>query len=299
MESTDDTREIAARYGCKIVTFPKANHKSAEPARTFAIQSASSEWVLVVDADELVTPELRRVLYNVVKAPDGPAGYYIPRQNMFLGMFVRDFHFDYQLRFFIREGTEWPPYVHTFPKVQGRVERLKAGRDARLLHPFSTLTVEPVKISISLFLAEFLYHALRGEQQPDTGMFDYMKHSLLWLDEAKRGYANFHLAFLIHLSRFLGVGLLRSMTQEGEGLFFDLREGEYCDVPPLHQEFLRPEEASRINALLRMDYQNMHLFRLSHTERNRCLDVILAYYRLHLPAFPELKSLPVLQALFA
>ena len=134
MESTDDTREIAAHYGCKIVTFPKANHKSAEPARTFAIQSASSEWVLVVDADELVTPELRRVLYKVVKAPDGPAGYYIPRQNMFLGMFVCDFHFDYQLRFFIREGTEWPPYVHTFPKVQGRVERLKAGRDARLLH---------------------------------------------------------------------------------------------------------------------------------------------------------------------
>lgn len=134
MESTDDTREIAARYGCKIVTFPKANHKSAEPARTFAIQSASSEWVLVVDADELVTPELRRVLYKVVKASDCPAGYYIPRQNMFLGMFVRDFHFDYQLRFFIREGTEWPPYVHTFPKVQGRVERLKAGRDARLLH---------------------------------------------------------------------------------------------------------------------------------------------------------------------
>lgn len=180
------------------------------------------------------------------------------------------------------------------PNVQ-----LQKLRDARLLHPFSTLTVEPVKISISLFLAEFLYHALRGEQQPDTGMFDYMKHSLLWLDEAKTGYANFHLAFLIHLSRFLGVGLLRSMTQEGEGLFFDLREGEYCDVPPLHQEFLRPEEASRIKNMLRMDYQNMHLFRLSHTERNRCLDVILAYYRLHLPAFPELKSLPVLQALFA
>jgi glycosyltransferase involved in cell wall biosynthesis len=43
MESTDDTRDIAARYGCRIVTFPKANHKSAEPAHTFAIQSARSE----------------------------------------------------------------------------------------------------------------------------------------------------------------------------------------------------------------------------------------------------------------
>ena len=67
MESTDHTVEIAQSFGCKVVTFPKANHKSAEPARTFAIQSASNKWVLVVDADELVTPELREVLYQKVR----------------------------------------------------------------------------------------------------------------------------------------------------------------------------------------------------------------------------------------
>ena len=134
MESTDNTVEIAQRYGCRIVTFPKANHKSAEPARTFAIQSATYKWVLVVDADEIVTSELREVLYQKITDPNCPAGYYIPRQNMFMGMFVRDFHYDYQLRFFIREGTEWPPYVHTFPKVQGKVEKLKADKKACLLH---------------------------------------------------------------------------------------------------------------------------------------------------------------------
>ena len=134
MESTDDTVDIALRHGCRVVTFPKADHKSAEPARTFAIQSARSKWVLVVDADELVTPELRDVLYECIRDPQCPAGYYIPRQNMFMGMFVRDYHYDFQLRFFIREGTEWPPYVHTFPKVQGRVERLHAPKEARLLH---------------------------------------------------------------------------------------------------------------------------------------------------------------------
>ncbi len=134
MESTDRTQEIARQYGCRVVTFPKANHKSAEPARTFAIQSASSKWVLVVDADELITPELRQVLYERIAQENCPAGYYIPRKNMFMSMFVRDFHYDYQLRFFIREGTEWPPYVHTFPVVQGRVEKLKAGKDACMLH---------------------------------------------------------------------------------------------------------------------------------------------------------------------
>jgi glycosyltransferase involved in cell wall biosynthesis len=134
MESTDNTVDIARQYGCKVVTFPKADHKSAEPARTFAIQSASNKWVLVVDADEIVTPELRDALYRKIQEPGCPEGFYIPRQNMFMGMFVRDFHYDYQLRFFIREGTEWPPYVHTFPKVQGRVVKLKAAKEARMLH---------------------------------------------------------------------------------------------------------------------------------------------------------------------
>lgn len=134
MESTDHTLDIAKEYGCKIVTFPKENHTCCEPARTFAIQSASSKWAFVVDADEIVTPELREELYQIIKNPDCAAGYYIPRQNMFMSMFVRDFHYDYQLRFLLREGTEWPPYIHSLPKVSGRVEKLKVRKEARLLH---------------------------------------------------------------------------------------------------------------------------------------------------------------------
>ena len=134
MESTDHTLEIAKEYGCKIVTFPKENHTCCEPARTFAIQSASNKWAFVVDADEIVTPELREELYELIQQPNYAAGYYIPRQNMFMSMFVRDFHYDYQLRFLVREGTEWPPYIHSLPKVPGRVEKLKARKEARLLH---------------------------------------------------------------------------------------------------------------------------------------------------------------------
>ena len=132
MESTDNTLDIAKEYGCKVVTFPKANHKSAEPARTFAIQSAASKWVLVVDADEIITSELREYLYRRIKEPDCPAGLYIHRHNKFMGKYSRDWSHDYQLRFFIREGTVWPPYVHTFPEVQGRVER--APSQYKMLH---------------------------------------------------------------------------------------------------------------------------------------------------------------------
>lgn len=135
MESTDRTTEIATEYGCKIVTFPKANHKSAEPARTFAIQSASSQWVLVVDADEIIPEALRDYLYQRIKMKDCPQGLFIPRQGMFMSKTMHLSYPDYQLRFFIREGTVWPPYVHTFPLIKGRVEKIPRLRhDLAMLH---------------------------------------------------------------------------------------------------------------------------------------------------------------------
>jgi len=126
MESTDHTLDIARRYGCRIVTFAKGNHKSAEPARTFAIQKATHEWVLVVDADEIVTPELRTYLYHRASQPDCPAGLYIPRRNRFMTQYTKSLSLDRQLRFFRREGTVWPPFVHTFPKVKGPTEKIPA-----------------------------------------------------------------------------------------------------------------------------------------------------------------------------
>ena len=124
MESTDATLDIARKYDCRIVTFPKANHKSAEPARTFAIQSAAYDWVLVVDADEIVTPELRNYLYARIGEKDCPAGIYIPRLNRFMLRYTKSNSYDYQLRFFRKEGVTWPPYVHTFPTVNGRTEKI-------------------------------------------------------------------------------------------------------------------------------------------------------------------------------
>lgn len=128
MESTDDTVRIANEYGCKVVTFPKANHKSAEPARTFAIQSATHDWVLVVDADELVPQGLHDYLYDFVKNPGEVRGLYIPRKNYTMNVCLPSSYPDYQLRFFIKEGTTWPPYVHTFPTVNGPLDYIPKNR---------------------------------------------------------------------------------------------------------------------------------------------------------------------------
>ncbi len=205
-------------------------------------------------------------------------------------------------------------------RPQQSLQRL---RNVSLLSPWMSLLTEPAKLSIALFVAEFLNYALRGEQQ-DTRLFDYVRSSLMWLDNRTDRYANFHLVFLMHLSRFLGFfpNLAAPATVPGgfppgpapahtaspppatvpggfpPGLYFDLRAGTFCSAPPPHPDYLLPPEASLVRPLMRMDFATMHLFRLSRADRGRMLEVMERYYRLHLPAFPELRSLPVLRELY-
>jgi glycosyltransferase involved in cell wall biosynthesis len=124
MESTDSTLSIAKKHGCRITTFPKGNITIVEPARNFAIQQATHEWVLVVDADEVITPQLREYLYKRSSEPDCPTGLFIPRQNMYLGKYEngKSAH-DYQLRFMKRDKVDWPHTIHATPRIDGTVER--------------------------------------------------------------------------------------------------------------------------------------------------------------------------------
>jgi DNA repair protein RecO (recombination protein O) len=178
--------------------------------------------------------------------------------------------------------------------IRQRVQLQKL-KDARLLGAYTSIPFSAEKLSVSLFCAEFLYHALRSEQQ-NAPLFAYISDSMQWLDTAAEGFANFHLTFLMRLSRFLG--FYPNLDDYTDGCIFDLRAASFSHQVPVHRDFLQPDEARRIQLLMRMDYSTMHLFRLSHHERNRIIEVLLTYYRLHIPQFPELKSLSVLQALW-
>ena len=174
--------------------------------------------------------------------------------------------------------------------------RLQKLRDARLLVPYASVPFVAEKLAVSLFVAEFLYHALRGEQRNEP-LFAYIADSMAWLDTATGGFANFHLTFLMRLSRFLG--FYPNLDDYADGCIFDLRAAEFSAVVPVHRDFLPPSEARMIQLLMRMDYSTMHVFRLSRHDRNRITEVLLGYYRLHIPQFPELRSLAVLQELWA
>ena len=160
---------------------------------------------------------------------------------------------------------------------------------------FSLLT-DPVKSCLGIFLAELLSKVIR-EEQTNRLLFDFLLQSVQVLELTNASPANFHLVFMIRLSRFLG--FYPDSTGYRKGMYFDMRNGIFTFNKPTHNNFLTPEESEIFFNLMRMTYENMHIFKFSARERQAIIHRILEYYRLHLTDFPEIKSLEVLHDVFS
>ena len=133
--STDKTVEIAKRYGAKV--FITTNKPMFHINKQMAIDRAKGEWVLQLDADEIVSAELKREIMQKLQNSKTPklqtVAYYIPRKNYFLGRWLKKGgqYPDYVIRFF-KKGKAYLPCksVHEQMEVKGKVGYLKG----HLLH---------------------------------------------------------------------------------------------------------------------------------------------------------------------
>lgn len=168
-------------------------------------------------------------------------------------------------------------------------------KETKLCFSTIALSVHPVKNVLGLFISEVLYRVLK-ETQADPRLFAYLSRSIQLLEDTEAGIANFHLVFLLGLTQYLGV--FPHVETYRNGYYFDLQNAVFSAYPPLHSHYLDSKESAVFASLLRISYENMSLYTFSRRERVEIINRILMYYRLHLPEFPEIKSLGILQSLF-
>lgn len=232
------------------------------------------------------------VLHTIKYSDEAIIAHLLTERSGCVGMVVR---ISRSRRTSIRHSLFQPLAVLDVEWTERPRATLQRPRSVQAAHPFASIPYDPHKTAIALFLSDFLYHAVRNE--PDTqAVFQYVERSVEWLDTCRSGFANFHLVFLLRLTRFLGF-----MPNAGEarpGDWFDLRASCFVRERPPHTDCLPPADAALVPKLLRMRYETMRLFRFSGDERSRLLERINDYYRLHVPDFPELKSLAVLKDIF-
>ena len=167
-------------------------------------------------------------------------------------------------------------------------------KDIRIEHLFTAIPFDPVKNSLALFISELLYRTLR-QTEPDDSLFLFLENSIQQLDYCEAGIANFHLVFLLKLTRYMG---FEPNRDENVTKYFDLMNGVFQQQKPIHAHYLLPETTDDLNCVLESDYTTMRNLSFTRVRRGKLLESIIEYYRLHIPEFHGLHSLAVLQSLF-
>ena len=147
----------------------------------------------------------------------------------------------------------------------------------------------------AIIRTEILFRVVK-ETEPDSRLFEYLFESIQLLELSDKGVANFHLVFLLRLLHYLGI--YPNVESYVAGSCFDMLNGVFVDRIPMHRHYLNRQESVVFARLLKISFENMSLYSFSRQDRVSVINRILEYYRLHLPDFPEIKSLSVMQSLF-
>lgn len=118
--STDGSDRIAAACGARVIRHPSGDG-GIHANKNRAIEAATSDWILSIDADEVVSPELAAEIRAVLADPAAAPAWRVARRTWFLGRWIRHCGWwpGYVVRLWRRGVTRWPLEVHRVPDPNG------------------------------------------------------------------------------------------------------------------------------------------------------------------------------------
>lgn len=154
--------------------------------------------------------------------------------------------------------------------------------EIKCLEPYQSLPYDFKKSGIGIFMAELLGKVLTEEEEHPE-LFVFLRQSLLLFDHQTIRYENFHLQFMLKLSRYLGFppGSAQEVNQQLTIAFGG--------------NSLEDQEITALQELIKADYTE-HV-KMNNSVRRNLLENLLRYYRLHVDNLGELKSVHILREL--
>ncbi|UZH54005.1 DNA repair protein RecO [Salinimicrobium tongyeongense] len=175
-------------------------------------------------------------------------------------------------------------------KDKGTLEYMK---EAKLAKAYQSLHTNMLKSSVVMFLAEVLKNAVK-EEEANPELYNFLDTSLEWFDT--HGPAvNFHLLFLLKLSRYLG---FYPDDSQCDAPVFNLVDGTFQEVET-NPDCINDENVGLLQRLLGTDFDELSAIKLNQTTRSGFLLMLLKYYEIHLQGFHKPKSLAVLNEIYS
>jgi DNA repair protein RecO (recombination protein O) len=176
-----------------------------------------------------------------------------------------------------------------YHKASSNIQRIAELKNAPVLQ---SIPYDMIKTFIVLFLNEVLYKSVK-HQATDENLFGFIFHAVEWLEHQEEGLANFHLLFLLKLTRYMG--FYPEINQDVNADFFDMKDGVFKRYKPTHTLYLSPPHTQNFNKLLQHSFENMHQLKLTNDERRYLIAKLLEYYALHIEGFGFVHSHEILE----
>ncbi|MFS4468852.1 DNA repair protein RecO [Maribacter sp. 2210JD10-5] len=170
---------------------------------------------------------------------------------------------------------------------------LESIREAKVNYHYRTLHYDISKNAMTLFLAEILSNSVH-EEEANIALYQFLEATLQWLDHHD-DIANFHLYFLLALTKYLG---FFPDVNNLEAPYFDLLEGEFVSTSSLNP-MLTGENLVYFKTFLGTNFDALHTIKMKKTNRQELLKSLVLYFELHLQGFRKPRSLAVLNEVFS
>ncbi|WP_242203783.1 DNA repair protein RecO [Aestuariivivens insulae] len=170
---------------------------------------------------------------------------------------------------------------------------LQAINEVKTSYMYASVHANVFKSAIAMFLAEILSNALQEEEENKI-LFSYLEATLQWLDTNSE-YANFHLLFLLKLTKYLGFYPGGYTTGYG---FFNLQEGKFVSRAE-HIHTISGENIVLLKQLLGTTFDAINTVKINAKQRQSFLNMILRYFELHLGSFKHPRSLQIFNQVFS
>lgn len=196
-----------------------------------------------------------------------------------------------------KKGSSKVAYFQLLSQLQIEIlyksnRSLQTIKNVKLEVLYSSLHANIIKGAIVMFLSEVLSSTLKEEEQ-NAILYAYIEHALLWLD-SQSDFANFHLLFLLKLTKYLG---FYPDTQAIELACFNLNEGAF-ETHPSSQYSISGENLVLLKQLLGTTFDALSNIKINSRQRQQFLNMILLYFELHLGNFKTPKSLKIFNQVF-
>ena len=177
-----------------------------------------------------------------------------------------------------------------YHNTKGNLNTIK---EVSVNYHYKSLTTQITKQTLSFFVSDILNNSLK-EEEGNTDLFAFITTALQWAD-LNDEVANFHLLFMLNLTKFLGFYPISNIQNP---LYFNLNDGVFTNTIPAYH-FIAEGKLKLFLRLLGTKFDTLSEMKLNAGQRHELLSILIKYFELHLEGFKEPKSLLILQSIFS